>query len=152
MTTNDRIPGTTIEEKEQYILSKAPLLSLSGYSLTENDDCLEDFIHNLLAVYNRNFETINAATKAKHTRIGAHRSLVDIFCICKYYFPSCTLKEVIKGLYILGNETICSQICSTIYRRVYELRVTQSQLWRNHLTDRDEFGYTEENYLTILNN
>lgn len=151
MTTHNRIPGNSVEEKEAYILANCVLLSIQNYTLTEYDDCLEDFIHNFLAVYNRQYKTITVDNKQEQTRAGAHRSLIDIFMICKYYFPSCTLKNVIKGLYALNN-SLCSQICNTINRRVYELEITQGRLWRSHLEDIDEFNYTEQDYLNILNN
>lgn len=151
MTTNNRIPFNTIEEKENYILNHSDPIYLENYSLTPYDDCLEDFIHNLLTVHNRTHRTLYLNNKTVQTRDRAHRSLIDIFLICRYYFPGCTLKEVIKGLYAL-NSTLCSQICTTINRRVYELEVTQGRLWKNHLNDRDEFGYTEQDYLNILNN
>jgi len=151
MTTQNKIPGDSVEEKEAYILSNSLPLELLNYSLTIYDDCLEDFIHNFLAVHNKDYKTITTDDKHEQTRAGAHRSLIDIFMICKYYFPNCTLREVIKGLYSLQS-TLCSQVCTTINRRVYELEVTQSRLWQNHLDDKDEFGYTLDDYLEILKN
>ena len=152
MTTTNRIPGTNVEDKEKYILANSDILALQGYTLTEFDDCLEDFIHNFLTVYNKTYKTVYQNNKKDQTRIGAHRSLIDIFLICKYYFPNCTLKEVIKGLYNLGIDNLCYQICNTINRRVYELVVTQSKLWQTQTTDSDEFGWQTSDYLTILNN
>lgn len=156
MTTNDRVRGNTVEEKEQFILANSRPLCLDGYSLTEYDDSLEDFIHNLLAVYNKKYQTVVAGivegTKPQLTRPGAHRSIIDIFLLSKYYFPDCTLRTVIKALYSLGDDNICTQICGTIYRRVYELRVTQTGRWRTELNRSDELGYILEDYKTILNN
>lgn len=150
MTTQNRIPGNSVEEKEAYILRHCSPLAIQNYTLTKYDDCVEDFIHNFLVIHNRAHKTITIDNKAEQTRPAAHRSLIDIFMICKYYFPSCTLREVIKGLYSMDN-MLCSQICSTIHRRVYELEITQGRIWVHHLDDRDEFNYTKQDYLNILN-
>lgn len=155
-TTGVRVPGTTLEEKESHILTNLNLLCLIDYTLTEYDNCVEDFIHNFLVVYNRKYKTgvvnknIEVLEKPVATNALKHRSLIDIFLISKYYFPECTLKQCIKGLYSL-NDSLCTQICSTIHRRVYEIRITQSDLWKRHLADHDELGYNTNYYLTILN-
>ncbi len=147
ISTVHKVLGNTIEEKEMYVLDNCEPMALKNYSLTEFDDCLEDFLHNFLMVYNKKYDTIivkDLPSITKVTNPGRHRSLTEMFLICRHYFPNCTLKEVKDSLYKLD---IGSQICSTIQRRVYELKVNG---WNeNHSDQADELGYTIPQLKTV---
>lgn len=148
-TTTNPVKGATLKEKEEYILKHLKPLALVGYSLTEDDENLEDFIHNFLAVYNRMHKTAFLSDlDSAQCLAGRHRSLVDIFLICKHYFPDCTLKEVRDSLYSLGDN-LCYQLCSTVHRRVYELKIKYPSMNRHGQTSKDEFGCTEAELLSL---
>lgn len=148
-TTRERVPGKTWEEKEKEILKTYKPLALKDYQLTENDENLEDFIHNFLMVYNQKYPTVSQNNRdVNQCRRGAHRSLIDIFLVSKYYFPDCTLEEVKNALYSNG-ENLVYQTCSTVNRRVYELKTHTNFIgWIRHgFNDVDELGFTGQQLL-----
>ena len=148
-TTNRRVPGTTVEEKEAYILQNEPLLRLRHFSLSENDDCIEDFLHNFIVSYNRKHATITVSKDISlqtsitvSSSAARHRSLTDMFLITKYYFPEATLREVIHYFWKMG-ENIEYQTCGTVNRRVYEHKMVYLGGFARHdANGLDELGYT----------
>ena len=143
-TTSNKCPGKTWEEREKLILAKCKPLAIREFSLTEFDDTLEDFIHNFLARYNGKYTTAEITEKGisgtTQCSYGKLRSLIDIFLICKHYFPECTLKEVKTALYAnLG--VLSSHVCGTIRRRVYWIHLGSNGIL-NHSDLIDEFGLT----------
>lgn len=135
----NKCPGKTWAEREELILSKSKPLAIQGFSLTEHDDCLEDFIHNFLVRYNSVHGT---STAGDISGIQCHpnrlRSLVDIFLISKYYFPDCTLESVKDALYA-NSDVLSINVCSTIKRRVYSINRGGAR-GLGHMEDPDEFG------------
>jgi len=151
-TTDNRIKGS-LEEQQETILKTFPLLELESFHLTENDDCVEDFIHNFLVDYKNKYYTLNTETNERVCRPRRHRTLIDMFLIARFYFPEATLLETIKGLYYLHEgDNLDSSVCSTIYRRVYECRLHRNSWGEAHNDLRDEFGYDIKDYLNFYNN
>lgn len=74
--------------------------------------------------------TIWSDTKICQTTSGRRRSLGDIFMICRYYYPTITLAEVLTQLYAKFG----SSICSTIHKRVFYIR-------NGHDIGTDEYNY-----------
>lgn len=140
-TTNNRCLAKTWKEREDLILKACKPLVIKEFTLTEFDDNLEDFIHNFLARYNAKYETTTLDDlTGKQCDKGRLRSLIDIFLICKYYFPQCTLEEVKIALYN-NDDILSSQVCGTVHRRVYWISLGSKGI-HNHLTNQDELGLT----------
>jgi len=163
ITTRNSLRSGTIEDKEKEILSREPLLAFHQFQLSEDDDNVEDFVYNIMVAYKDKYQTVkvlkvNSSTGRNtdgtiYSTTGRHRSLVDLFLLCKYYFPECTLKQVIKGLYYLHSiNKLGSQICSTVNRRVYECKIKYPAWQYSNQTSIDELGYKEEDYINIFNN
>ena len=157
-TTGNKVPGNTLEEKEVSILRYETPLRLDNFLLSENDDCIEDFVYNFLVSYNQKHKTVvvdlNPASPREFTGLAKHRSIIDIFLITKYYFPQTTLKDVIKALWT-HEENLCRQICSTIHRRVYECKglARYTTTWINaNDFGHDELGYTADELKNIAKN
>jgi hypothetical protein len=110
------VPGKTIEEKEEALLNCGLKLRLRDFGVVA-EKTVEEFLFNFFKHYNQISWTVNAETEDLTTRPDAHRSLIDIFLICKHYFPDCKLKQVKKWL--LDQPDLYSHICITIDRRVY---------------------------------
>lgn len=143
-TTKSVCPGKTWKEREELILKSNKPLAIKDFSLTEYDTSLEDFIHNFLVSYNQKYKTATIGNLGSdQCSAGKLRSLIDIFLICKHYFYECTLEDVKVALY--ANQNMLSHhVCSTINRRVYWIRHTNTS--QNHLDQKDEFGLTIKNY------
>lgn len=66
-----------------------------------------------------------------------NRSLGDVFRICKYYFPDCTLKEVTETVW---NSNINTLYCNDILKRVYFSNARGTTNLILNTDTRDEFG------------
>lgn len=109
----------------------------------------------------RRYYTINTQGEIL-TSIGKYRSLNDIYCITKHYFPDVTLKEVMK---VLAEQVQAEEngvlFCDTIQKRVFGVssslnagfaenslklygRYTGTELGK------DEYGFDETTYLNLL--
>ena len=163
ITTGNRLQSTNIDDKEKEILRRESLLAFHNFQLSEDDDNVEDFVYNIMVAYKDKYQTVKVIgindSSGKNTSgmvyatTGRHRSLVDLFLLCKYYFPECTLRQVIKGLYYLHSiDKLGSQICSTVYRRVYECKIKYPAWHYSNKTNIDELGYREQDYINIFNN
>jgi hypothetical protein len=135
-TVDEIIPGNNIEEKEKYLLDNFPILKLEGLDSVNED--LDKFIYNFLYTYNQKRHTITVLDNAHHTHYGRHRSLIDIYLICRYYYPEVSLKEVKISLM---ENVLVGQTCGFIKRRVYELKKLKLD-WKFYSNEQlDEFGY-----------
>lgn len=99
-------------------------------------------------------DTILVSNGDVQTSSGRRRSLGDIFMILKYYYPSITLQEVVQLLYIRLPQVITPGFrtckCSQIRKRVWHYSSSQENSISNK-TDSDEYGYTYDKYLEMLN-
>ena len=95
--------------------------------------------------YSRN--TIFVDDSSVQTDAGRRRSLGDIYMICKYYYPQCTLNEVLNLLYIAIPEEITegfrTSYCNTIHKRVWYYSEGDNNAQIDHT---DEFGNSIEFY------
>lgn len=152
-TTGNRVPGTTLIEKQENILRFENHLYFKDFTLPETDDNVQDFIYNIMILYKDKYTTISINNGAILTSAGRHRSLIDLFLLCRTYFPTCTLEEVIIGLYYLDSIGLLgSRICSTIYRRVYECKLKYPSYSNSDTGSNDELGYNCEFYKNIFKN
>lgn len=114
---------------------------------------LKDFLLAFFRTYNAEKTTIYVDDKSVQTTVGRRRSLGDIFKICRYYFPTCTLKEVLTLLYVTLPKTLTdgfrSSYCGTINKRVWYYAPGNTNTIAN--TDhKDEFGNIASWYTTKL--
>lgn len=116
-------------------------------------DTLQEFLVKFFTNWNVNRATLYVDNDEIQTGLNKRRSLGDIFMICKYYFPNCTLREVAKLLYITLPDTITtgfrSSYCHTIHKRVWyysENRDTEIL----DKTRNDEYGNPHRFYITNL--
>lgn len=134
------------------------LLKLRGFKKSDvNGIELNKFIHDFLTKYNSR-STLNVKGGAVQTEGGRRRSGGDVFRLCKYYYPECTLNEV---LYTLNNMTdmvyplhknIVSSICGQINKRVYRANIWGGAGIRHNAGIRDEFNLTTDKYKNLIIN
>lgn len=115
---------------------------------------LEEFLINFYKEYNKNHQTIFVDDKTVQTDVNKRRSLGDIFIICKYYYPTCTLKEVINTLYNVLPVKITNgyrqSFCSTIKKRVFYYQPeTYTENYMQQGRD-DEYGNSVDFYTENL--
>lgn len=150
-TTKNRGTRTSLKEFQKDLLQEGLLRLRPFYKKTLKGVSLEDFIKQFLNDHNCNdeIETIFVDSEEYQCDSGLRRSGGDIFRICKYYYPKCTLEEVLTILDRLvsteaqigdnSDETgfIKSNICREINKRVFigfECPTT------SHYKEKDEFN------------
>ena len=109
--------GKIIDNYEKKLLKDANYYHLGKFVLNRELD-LKTFIKNFIREYNSYYNTYHDLRFIcdKNKR----RSLGDIFLICRCYFPTCTLKEVLGYLIeLLENGKIYGSYCSTINKYVF---------------------------------
>ena len=62
------------------------------------------FILRFLRNMNNEYYTVNSKTNRVTCRLGARRSIKDIYLIVKYYFPEITFEQVLEDIVRLYNE------------------------------------------------
>lgn len=119
----------SLKEAERYALSDG-LLCISGIDKGQVETfTIKEFLKLFFTVYNK-----KGSGLLTHTRVsgpegdnqstqckgGKFRSIGDMYAICKYYYPDCTLLQVRSLIHELVKEKILtSWICSTINKRVF---------------------------------
>lgn len=78
----------------------------------------KEFIREFILKYNSNYDTF--AGEYIQCAKNRRRSLGDIYLITKYYYPNCTIEDVIKELiHLLNTKKIAGSYCSTIHKYVF---------------------------------
>lgn len=116
---------------------------LPGLLRNRGTQTLQAFLQEFFTNWNEDKDTIYADNRDVQTAAGKRRSVGDIFMICKYYYPTCTLKQVYNALLNQLPTSMPSGFrtskCSTINKRVWyfddELESGQLDLERA-----DEYG------------
>lgn len=147
-----QVPEKKIESKfndvEEEILQRVPEVRLIGL-LRKRNESLQEFLVKFFTKWNLEKDTVLVINKEHvDTPAGRRRSLGDIYRICKYYFPNCTIDEVLDLLYnVLPDEIegFRSSYCSTILKRVWYYDPERPTDIYNTETE-DEFGYTVSHY------
>lgn len=98
-------------------------LRLEKYLKKNLPATLELFLIEFFKEYNEERNTIFTDDKSVQTDTGRRRSLGDIYKISKYYYPDCTLIDVLRLLYNVIPTKIRNgfrtSYCSTIRKRVW---------------------------------
>lgn len=106
-----------IDNYEKKLLESANYYHLDKYVLNRELD-LKTFIKNFVREYSKQHTTYHDLRFVCDR--NRRRSLGDIFLICRCYFPTCTLKEVLGYLIeLLGDGEIYGSYCSTINKYVF---------------------------------
>lgn len=137
------------EELETKILKLTPI-RLAKFFKKNLPDTLEEFLQNFFVTYNNEHPTIYVESKKEQTSVGRRRSLGDIFLICKYYYPSCNLNDVVKILFKTFPTKLKgfrSSYCYTINKRVFYYAQRAGALFQENT---DEYGKTNEFYTSKL--
>ena len=88
------------------------------------------FILRFLRNMNNEYYTVDSKTNRVTCRLGARRSIKDIYLIVKYYFPEITFEQVLKDIVILYNhQLINGSFCSDV--RLYVFYADQISSARN---------------------
>jgi len=135
-------------------------LQLEGYTHKKME--LKDFIEIFFKKLNIQYKTIDNSGSI-HGYKGAHRSLIDLFSVCRTYYPKIKIEDVTKNLFELCKEKKVFGIwlCETIGRYVFsktEILYKTSNLEDRKLTMRgkntetisklyEELGYSEKDFL-----
>jgi len=153
ITTSNRLVGT-MEEKQKILddthcplrFSNMPsphLIPSNTFLLIDASVQLDVFIRTCLIEYFDTYCTIpcdsdTASIDKEVTPPGHHRSLIDIYRICKHYYPSCTLREVRDAL--ISQKGLVGHICREIDRRVLRINTGRRSDWSLFQYDqKDEF-------------
>jgi hypothetical protein len=140
---------STIEKK---ILETIPELRLAKFLKKNLPSTLKEFLINFFTKYNNEIETIFTSDKKVQTEPGKRRSLGDIFRICKYYYPTCALQDVLKLLFVdlhahfkIGFRT---SYCHRIHKRVWYYSAGSRNLTEDN--NKDEYGHRVDFYKSKL--
>lgn len=152
----DHMPLSEIEAK---ILANTSPIRLERL-LKHRSETLEQFltkffkgdIDNGVEAWNDTRNTIFVTGDGIQTEMGKRRSLGDIFMICRYYYPNCSLQVVVKLLYVtLMNdldEGLRSSLCSRIHKRVWYYDADKGgDLIETDDSDLDEYNNNVNYYL-----
>ena len=137
----------TIEKIEKKLRLDVPL-RLKGI-LKKREESLEEFLIKFFQDFNNKNNTIYANNRRVQTDTGRRRSFGDIFRICRYYYPNCTIEEVKTLLYeTLPDkvERFRSSYCTTINKRVFYVGDEDQESEFYDMDDEDEFGLTGEDW------
>ncbi len=147
-------PDVFDEIEEQIRQNNPREIRLQPLQKNRKDQTLQEFLTKFFLVWNNEKNTIYADTKDIQTDTRRRRSLGDIFLICKYYYPTTTLREVLNLLYDVLPSIMPagfrSSYCSTIDKRVWYFDEDRRGALINE-DHRDEFGKIVNFYLDNLN-
>jgi hypothetical protein len=129
----------TFEEIEN-LLSTKPPLRLKGL-LKKRTEPLPEFFEEFFTRWNDTKPTIYVNNHHVQTDIGKRRSLGDIYLICKYYYPNCRLKDVVKLLYTstANIEGFRTSYCNQMKKRAFYVDIDQGAEIHN-TQHQDEYG------------
>ncbi len=147
-----------ITEIQTQILAANPRpLRLRGLLRNRNGQSIQEFMEMFFLEWNNeNVEanvvkdTLYADTDDIQTVRGKRRSLGDLFMIFRYYYTTCTLKEIAKLLYITIAPQISSCNCRTINKRVWFYETDTRAGEYKQADERDEFGLTRQAWRELL--
>jgi hypothetical protein len=108
-------------------------------------ETLEDFLTKFFNEWNEDKTTIYAGNSHLQTEPGKRRSFGDIYQICRYYYPGCTVKQVSDIIYRHLPTTVPrfrSSYCNMINKRVF-YKGSEGQVNQFFDTSKhDEYGMT----------
>ncbi len=94
--TTTQTNTNAFSEIEATILSRNPRPIRLERTLKRRRETLQEFLVLFFQEWNDEKNTIYVDDSSIQTETGKRRSLGDIYMICKYYYPDCTLNQVLK--------------------------------------------------------
>lgn len=157
------IPEPTLSDQDKAVLfldiqyqiieANPSSIRLPGLLRNRKSQILPDFLRTFFLKWNDEKDTIFVENRDIQTAAGKRRSVGDIFMICRYYYPTCTLSEVYDKLLNLLPITMPSgfrtSYCSTINKRVWYFDSTKESAQLD-LHKADEYGNKIEKLKTYL--
>ncbi len=141
-----RCPFARVEAK---ILSKYTRPIRLEKTKKERSESLQTFLEKFFDVWNEEKNTIFADNREVQTPCGKRRSLGDIFMICRYYYPTCTLGEVVKLLYAILPKSMStgfrSSHCYDTKKRMFYFNPNDATGYFNS-SEKDEYGHAARYY------
>jgi hypothetical protein len=145
----------TIKNIEAIILAQNPRQIRVRGLLKKRKESLEEFLVKFFSNWNINRDTIYVDDETVQTEANKRRSLGDIYMICKYYYPNCTIKELLRLLYVHlpDNEGLDdgfrSSLCRRIEKRVWYYDNNKGAGLYND-DEKDEFDNDVDYYLARI--
>lgn len=152
MRRNKKQISMTIKQIEAKILAQNPRTIRVRGILKKRKETLEEFLAKFFSNWNLHRDTLYVDDESVQTPAGKRRSLGDIFMICSYYYPGCTLQTVLKLLYVTLPENdkldlgFRSSLCRRIEKRVWYFDEAKGEGLYNE-DEADEWGNNVEYYL-----
>ncbi len=160
------VNANKIAEIEAKIKAANPRpLRIRGVLRNRNGQTLQDFVLQFITEWNNPNEarwnnanvadksvkdTLYADTDDIQTAQGKRRSIGDLFMIVRYYYPACTLKELLKLVYVTLAPKIGSCNCRTIRKRVWYYEKAESASVYQQSNENDEYGVSKAEYINLL--
>lgn len=118
--------------------------------LKKRKETLEEFLIKFFSKWNEEKDTILVENKEVDTLAGCRRSIGDVYMICKYYYPKCTLKEVKDILYgFIGGSKLKgfrSSYCHSTDKRMFYREDPEDKSVILNTDEVDEFGMITEDW------
>lgn len=145
---------TELEKIQELILRTYPKIRIT--ILKKRKENLEEFLFRFFNEWNHEKDTIVIETREVQTAKSRRRSLGDMFMLCRYYYPKCTLKEVATALYkgmfkrtFANDYKMRSSFCGGTQRRMFYITNNKDSIFYDPKQN-DEFGFSPEWYLKEL--
>jgi len=150
---NNATTTTPFAEVEATINRNNPRAIRIQGLLRRRRESLQEFLIRFFQEWNLEKNTIYVDDSAVQTAPNKRRSLGDIYMICKYYYPNCTLNEVLNLLYNIIPTIITrgyrTSYCYTINKRVWYYSENIANIVSNQAQN-DEFGKQYQFYLNNI--
>lgn len=147
-----------LDQIAKQIVEKEKPVRLPGL-VKKRKETLEQFLIKFFTEWNDEKDTVyveKVGSKIKighsstvQTGKGKRRSIGDVYLICKYYYPFCTLKEVtdlMYGVLFTKMAKFRSSICSTINKRVFYVGDDGQNTKIYNTDEEDEYGMTVDGW------
>lgn len=150
---NNNTTTTSFNEVEATINRNNPRAIRIQGLLRRRRESLQEFLVRFFQEWNLEKNTIYVDDSAVQTAPNKRRSLGDIYMICKYYYPNCTLNEVLNLLYNVIPTVITrgyrTSYCFTIHKRVWYYSENSANTVADQAQN-DEFGKQYQFYLNNI--
>lgn len=144
----------TLQGIEQAIIAANPRAIRVQGLLKRRKETLERFLIKFFTEWNLEKNTIYVDDSSIQTEAGRRRSLGDIYMICKYYYPDCTIEQIVGLLYNTLPTKITdgfrTSYCHRILKRVWYYDNTRNNIVADK-TRNDEYGNPHRFYINALN-
>lgn len=152
-------PARIAEIQAQILAANPRALRVQGLLRNRGNQTLADFMRAFFEEFNNTAvesgatrNTVYTDTDDIQTVRGKRRSLGDIFMIMRWYFPTCTLKDVAKLLYVTlpaSMPHLASCKCSEIRKRVWFYDESRTNEYKQP-NDADEYILSKTNWLSLV--